>query len=169
MKLTLDRMCIQSGKLCASCEKLYQNEEITDIDIDFGKILMNVAKSQKFLSNITVLKIVETEHAIFIITNIEDKIKLQRSGDTLLSNFKGLDNRDVIFLEKTKNPKKFIEGLIGPELLVSTSTVFLPPFSEKELKVKVKKDNKNKLKILADDLSKLTKVLLGMEAHYSFV
>jgi hypothetical protein len=169
MKLTLDRMCIQSGKLCASCDKLYQNEEISDIDIDFGKILMNTAKSQKFLSNITILQIVETEHQIFIITNIEDKRKLQRAGVSLMSSFKGVDNRDVLFLEKTKNPKKFIEGLIGPELLVSTSTVFLPPFSEKELKVKIKKDNKSKLKILADDLSKLTQALLGMEAHYSFV
>ena len=92
-----------------------------------------------------------------------------RAAPAINSKFSEKDKRSLIFLEQTKNPKKFIEGLIGSDLLVSTSTVFLPPFSEKELKVQVKKSNKSKLKILSDDLSKITKALLGMEAHYSFV
>ncbi|MFV2014500.1 MAG: hypothetical protein ACC656_03665, partial [Candidatus Heimdallarchaeota archaeon] len=158
-------MCIQSGRLCATCEKLYQNEEITDIDIDVGQILMNTAKSQKFLSNITILNIVETKNTVFLISKVGEREKLLRAYPTIIAKFNEKDKRSLVFLEKTKNPKKFIEGLIGSDMLVSTSTVFLPPFSEKELKVQVKKSNKIKLKILADDLSKVTKALLGMEAH----
>ncbi|OLS23046.1 MAG: hypothetical protein HeimC2_27860 [Candidatus Heimdallarchaeota archaeon LC_2] len=169
MKLTLDRMCIQAGKLCASCEELYQQELISDIDIDVGKVLMKVAKSQKFLSNISIYNIIETESTIIIITAPGDKEKLDRAGSFLLNNLAEIDKRDFIFLVKTKNPNKFIEGLIGSELLVGTSTVFLPPFSDKELKVQVKKDNKNKLKIVGKDLSKVTKALLGINAHYAFV
>lgn len=169
MKLTLDRMCIQSGRLCASCEQLYQDDVISDIDIEVGKILMNTAKSQKFLSNITVLKIVETKTTVFVLSKVGDGAKLLRAAPTISSVFNQKDKRPLVFLEQTKNPKKFIQGLIGTELLVSTSTVFLPPFSEKELKVQVKKSNKSKLKILADDLSKVTTALLGMDAHYSFI
>ncbi|MCE7735104.1 MAG: hypothetical protein GPJ54_09520 [Candidatus Heimdallarchaeota archaeon] len=169
MKLTLDRMCIQSGRLCASCDKLYQNDVISDIDIEIGKILMNTAKSQKFLSNITILKIVETQRTVFVISKVGDVEKLLRAASAINSVFSQKDKRALIFLEKTKNPKKFIQGLIGIELLVSTSTVFLPPFSEKELKVQVKESNKSKLRILSEDLSKITNALLGMDAHYSFI
>ena len=169
MKLTLDRMCLQSGRLCASCEQLYDDDVISDIDINIGKILMNTAKSKKFLSNITILKVVETQTTVFVISKVGDGEKLLRAAPVITSAFNDKDKRALVFLEQTKNPKKFIEGLIGTELLVSTSTVFLPPFSEKELKVQVKKSNKSKLKILADDLSKVTNALLGMDAHYSFV
>ncbi len=162
-------MCIQSGRLCASCEQLYQNDVISDIDIEIGKILMNTAKSQKFLSNITILKVVETRTTVFVLSKVGDGVKLIRAAPSINSVFSAKDKRKLVFLEKTKNPKKFIEGLIGTELLVSTSTVFLPPFSEKELKVQVKKSNKSKLKILSEDLSEVTNALLGMDAHYSFV
>lgn len=169
MKLTLDRMCIQAGKLCASCEELYQNGTISDIDIDVGKVLMKIAKSQKFLSNISLFRIIETDSTILLITGPGDTEKLERAKDFVAKSLGEVDKREFVFLDKTKNPKKFIEGLIGSDLLVSTSTVFLPPFSDKELKVQVKKDNKNKLKIINADLSKITKAFLGMEAHYAFV
>lgn len=169
MKLTLDRMCIQTGKLCPSCEELYQKEIISDIDIDVGKVLMKIAKSQKFLANISIFNIIETESTVLLVTAPGDTEKIVRAKEFVLKSLAEVDNREFAFLDKTKNPKKFIEGLIGSDLLVGTSTVFLPPFSDKELKIQVKKDNKNKLKIFNKDLSTITRALLGMDAHYSFV
>ncbi len=169
MKLTLDRMCIQTGKLCASCEELYQQDVISDIDIDVGKVLMKIAKSQKFLSNISIFNIIETDSTILLVTAPGDSEKLERAKEFVARSLAEVDKREFAFLDKTRNPKKFIEGLIGSDLIVSTSTVFLPPFSDKELKVQVKKDNKNKLKLINKDLSTITQALLGMNAHYSFV
>jgi hypothetical protein len=162
-------MCIQSGRLCATCEELYDVGEITDIDIDFGKVLMNVAKSQRFLSDITVNKMIETTNKIFLIVKKGDREKCERAKSELDSQFAAVDKRPVYYIEKIKNAKQLLDELLNPIIPVGTSTVFLPPFSEKELKIQVHKQDKDKLEMKADELSIITKALLDMNSHYVFV
>lgn len=169
MKLTLDRMCIQTGNLCNTCSSRLESGEIGEIDIKVGKTFINIAKSQKFLANITIYSIVETDDAVYVIVNGADKEKILTALDFVLQQLATIDNRDYVFIGKTKNAKKLMEDVLGSDFIVGTSTVFLPPFSDKELKVQVKKENKDHLKVPAEQLSILTTQLLGMNAHYAFV
>ena len=167
MKLTLDRMCIQTGRLCTSCEDLFEKGDISDIDIDFGKILMNVAKSQRFLSNVTVTKMVETKNKVFVIVSKGDKQKFLQAGDHLTKQFSTVDSRDIVYLEGTKNVKRLIEELLMPVVPTGISTIFLPSFDEKELKIQVKKQDKENL-MSTEELSVITNALLGINAHYAY-
>ena len=169
MKLTLDRMCIQTGNLCNTCASRLEKGEISEIDISVGKTLINIAKSQKFLANITVNTIVETEETVYIIVSASDKEKIMTAYDFVAGQLATIDKRKYVFVGKTKNAKKLMEDVIGSDFIVGTSTVFLPPFSDKELKVQVKKEKKDVLKIPAAELSRLTNQMLGMNAHYAFV
>ena len=94
MKLTLDRMCISTGKLCGSCTERYNNDEIGDIDIKVGKSLLAASKSQRFLSDITLLNIVTTDESIILTLKKGDKEKIERAGDHFLDNLK---KSDLIF------------------------------------------------------------------------
>ncbi len=67
---------------------------INDIDIRIGKILMNTAKSQKFLSNITILKVVETKTTVFVLSKVGDGEKLIRARPTIYSVFQEKDKRE---------------------------------------------------------------------------
>ena len=67
-------MCIQTGKLCNNCQDKLDSGEITNLDIEIGKELMNIAKSVKFLSNITLLKTKNREKYNLLI--IKDFISL---------------------------------------------------------------------------------------------
>ena len=60
MKLTLDRMCIQAGKLCASCEELYALIEHTEkvvFVINFGSYsLLSIVSSYWIIDMKTIKK-----------------------------------------------------------------------------------------------------------------
>lgn len=162
-------MCIQTGKLCNNCQEKYDKGEITDLDIEIGKELMNLTKSVKYLSNITLLKIILTSDLVYLIVGKGDKEKLERARDQLLPKLHKIDKRTFIILEKTKNAKRLIEELLTPIMPVGSSIVLLPPDGLKELKIQIKKQDKDEIKISANELSKLTEILLGMSAHYAYV
>ena len=63
-------MCIQTGKLCNSCQAKMDDGKISKIDVQIGKILMNVGKSRRFLHEIEILKVIETDASIYIISKI---------------------------------------------------------------------------------------------------
>jgi hypothetical protein len=128
---------------------------------------MNVAKSQRFLSNITVTKMVETKSKVFMIVNKGDKQKLLQAGDHLIQQFSNADARAVMYLEQTKNTKRLIEELLMPVVPTGISTIFLPSFDEKELKIQVRKQDKEIL-IPAEELNDIINALLGMNAHYAY-
>jgi hypothetical protein len=169
VKLTLDRMCITSGKLCNTCEERFDKGEISQIDIDVGNTLLNIAKSQRFLSDITVLRIIETSKSIYIITKKGDAIKLEQAGEHLENQLLRIKNKKFTYFDKTKNAKKLLSDLLTPVIPVGNSTVILPPDGDKELKVQIKKSDKEKLNIQSDELSRITSALLGMNCHYSYV
>ncbi|MCY3410805.1 MAG: hypothetical protein INQ03_04120 [Candidatus Heimdallarchaeota archaeon] len=168
MKLTLDRMCISTNKLCNKCQDAMNAGDITEIDVEFGKILMNLAKSNKFLSDLTVLKIIETEEHIFIMVKKGQLDKLLRVNAQLMEHFSLRGTRGLTYLEKTKSSKVLIENLVEPIKPVSNSTVIIPPDGTKEIKVIFKKEDKDRLKISSDEASQVTLSILGMNTHFIF-
>ncbi|MHA2501968.1 MAG: hypothetical protein ACXAE3_03790 [Candidatus Kariarchaeaceae archaeon] len=168
MKLTLDRLCITSKRLCNNCNKKLERGIVSEVDIEIGNILLNAAKSQKNLNNLSVTNIIETSGSIYIILQSGNLGIISNSKDHLLSQLAKYSDKQVTFLEKTKNTKKLIEDLLSPIIPVSTSTVMLPPDGEKELKVQVKQDDKSKI-LSSMELSQVTRAILGMYAHYTYV
>lgn len=169
MKLTLDRLCISSRKICPNCQKKIDRGKAGQIDIEIGNILLNVAKSQKYLSTLTLSNIIETKHTIYLVVGKDQVKMLRRAGDHLFKKLKEYKNKDYVYIEKTKNPNKLVQDLLAPVDPVGTSTVMLPPDGEKELKVKIKKSDKDKIDISTMELSQVTHAILGLYAHYSYV
>ena len=161
-------MCVQTNKLCSSCQDLYDSGRISDLDIEFGKVMMNITKSLRFLSDVTIEKIIETTKTVFVVVKKGEKEKFDRAKDNLKKSLKVIDPRRFEFIDKIKNPKVLIERLLSPIIPNSISTVFLP-FSEKELKVQVKRTDKENINMSEEELSVLTNALVGMGAHYSYI
>jgi len=168
MKLTLDRLCITSKRLCNNCQKKLDNGKVSELDIEISNILLNSAKSQKYLNSISVTNIIETSNTIYIIVKAGDLKPLLRAGNHLDKQLKTYKNKNYTFVEGTKNTKKLVEHLLSPIIPISTSTVMLPPDGDKELKVQVKKGDKSSL-LPSLELSQVTRAILGMYAHYTYV
>ena len=169
MKLTLDRMCIQTKKLCASCIELMDKGEVSEFDVTFGNILMNLAKSNKYLNDLTVTKIVPTEKNIFVIVKKGHLSKVDKAEEQIMEKLGRNERRNIRFLEKSKSAKTLLEGVLAPIKPLSSTIVIIPPDGTKELKVQIKEKDKKSLFYAAAEISKLTKSVLGMDSHFVYV
>ncbi len=142
--------------------------EASDIDIKVGKVIIHASKQNKELNKITLNKIILTPMGAFLIVNEGDKKRFDRSGFVLLNELSDAIGTDVFIIEKHKKAEKFIENLISPVEPVSISTVFIPPFGEKEIKIQIKKEDQGKLSFPQETLSNIVEELFGVKAHYSY-
>lgn len=169
MKLTLDRMCIQTKKLCPTCQNLMDKGEISEFDIELGNVLMNLAKSNKYLNDLTVLKLVETDLHVFVIVQKGQIAKVKRAENQIFAKLENILKRKIIYLEKTKSPRVLLDFLLHPIKVISNSIMIIPPDGDKEIKVQIKKKFKEEVPISMNEASKLTKALLGMDTHFVYV
>lgn len=168
MKLTLDRMCITTNDLCLTCAKKMKSGEVSEIDIKVGKIIIHAAKQNKELNKITLSKIILTPSGAFLIVEKGDKARFEKSGFVLMNDLSDAIGTDVFIIERANKVNKFIENMIAPIEPISISTVFIPPFGEKEIKVQLKKEDEKRLPINQETISGLTEELFGLKTHYAF-
>lgn len=142
--------------------------EVSDIDIKVGKIIIHASKQNKELNKITLSKIIITSSGAFLIVEKGDKARFERSGFVLLNELSDAIGTDVFIIERTKKANKFIENILAPVEPVSISTIFIPPFGEKEIKVQLKKEDRKKIRIPQETLSGLTEELFGIKTHFAF-
>lgn len=168
IKLTLDRMCIQTTNLCKNCQNAFDLGEITDVDITLGRILMNLAKTNKYLNDLTVLRIVETDRNIFIMVKKDQVEKMEKAEKLIKDALDKSENRKLHFFEKTNSPKVLVDTILYPIKPVSNTTIIIPPEGHKEIKLIFKSSHKEDIPLSANEVSKLTSKILGMETHYVF-
>lgn len=162
-------MCIQTKKLCPTCQNLMDKGEISEFDIEMGNVLMNLAKSNKYLNDLTVLKLVETDLHVFVIVQKGQIAKVKRAENQIFAKLENILKRKIIYLEKTKSPRVLLDFLLHPIKVISNSIMIIPPDGDKEIKVQIKKKFKEEVPISMNEASKLTKALLGMDTHFVYV
>ncbi|RMG24974.1 MAG: hypothetical protein D6732_23100 [Methanobacteriota archaeon] len=142
--------------------------EVSEIDIKVGKIIIHAAKQNKELNKITLSKIILTPSGAFLIVEKGDKARFEKSGFVLMNDLSDAIGTDVFIIERANKVNKFIENMIAPIEPISISTVFIPPFGEKEIKVQLKKEDEKRLPINQETISGLTEELFGLKTHYAF-
>ena len=168
MKLTLDRICLSTNDLCLKCSKKLKNGEVTKVDIEVGKVIIQSAKQYRFLNSISLEKIITTSNAVYLLVKPGDKEKMLQAGYVFLNMLSDTVGTEVVFIEKIKNTRKFIESLIAPVEIINMTTVFIPPSGDKEIKIQLKEADRKKIKISAKELSEIMTPLYGYGAHYYF-
>ncbi len=168
MKLTLDSFCLKSGKLCKTCQKKMDSGEISEIDIEFGNLLIEAGKLNKFLADITLNRIIQTDKSYYLLMGKGDVEKMKRALPSMKLQIKAITNLPLYYLEKSKNKTKVLEDLFDPIAPLSHSVVMIPPEGDKELKIQFKRSDKENLKIDAEEASLITKTLFSMGSHFSF-
>ncbi len=145
-----------------------KNGEVSEIDVKVGKIIIHAAKQNKELNKITLSKIILTPSGAFLIVEKGDKARFDKSGFVLMNDLSDAIGNDVYIIERTKNVNRFIENMLAPVEPISISTVFIPPFGEKEIKVQLKKEDQKTVPVKQEIISGLTEELFGIKTHYAY-
>lgn len=137
------------------------------MDIEISKILLDLSKTVKEIKNISFYSAIELDEVVLIITRHQDVPIL--SKNEVLDKINQFVHKEVRFLERTKDPKKLVESLIHPIPVLNVSTLYLPPFSDKEYKIEISKKHENKLPIPEEVVVQTVTSVLETEAYIEYL
>ena len=166
MKLPICVIDAQTNTLCRKCKQLHREGKISDIDIELSKILIDVAKSNKDLKNVSFYSSFELENVVIIVTKKQDVPIL--SMPDVLDRIKQFTHKEIRFLERTKDPKTLVENLLHPIPVISVTTLYIPPFSDKEYKIEIEKQYKDTLPIPEEVVVQTVSSVLDTEAYIEY-
>lgn len=167
MKLPICQIDAQTNTLCRKCKQLHREGRISDTDIEISKLFLDLSKGNKNLKDIAFYSSYELEDVLMIITRKQDVPHL--SNQEVLDEIYAIVPKKIRFLEKTNDPKKLVESLLDPIPVVNVTTLYLPPFSEKEYKIEIKKEHKDSLPIPEEIVVQTITSVLNTDAYIEFV
>lgn len=166
MKLPVCLIDAQTNTLCRKCKQLYREGKISDSDIELSKILVDLSKSNKAMKDIAFYSSVELDDVIILVTRKQDVQLLSRPE--VVDKIKQYSHKEVRFLEKTNDPRRLVESLIHPIPVAKVSTLYIPPFSDKEYKIEIDKKYKKELPIPEGVIIQTVHSVLNTEAYIEF-
>jgi len=167
MKLPVCLIDVQTNTLCRKCKQLHHEGKISDSDIELSKILVDLAKGNKAMKDITFFSSVELDNVIILVTRKKDVPMLSRPE--VIDRIKQYSNKEVRFLEKTSDPRRLVESLIHPVPVAKVSTLYIPPFSDKEYKIEIDRKYEQELPIPESIIIQTVLSVLNTEAYIEFI
>jgi transcription antitermination factor NusA-like protein len=128
---------------------------------------LDLSKGNKNLKDIAFYSSFELEDVVIIVTRKQDVALL--TNPELLKMIEQAVNKEIRFLERTNDPKKLVESLLHPIPVVNVTTLYLPPFSEKEYKIEIDKKYKNELPIPEEVIVQTVSSVLDTGAYVEYL
>jgi len=123
--------CLKSGILCSKCQTKLKQGEISQTDLEIGRLLLSLESTYPPLQEINFHKAVETDGVLALIVGKGDVAKmLSNGGGKLLRTIGEKTGKSVKVLEAGADDRKFLEDLFVPLNIVTINTIWLPDGSQ---------------------------------------
>jgi len=123
--------CLKSGILCSKCQTKLKQGEISQTDLEIGRLLLSLESTFPPLQEINFHKAVETDGVLALIVGKGDLAKmLSNGGGRILRTIGEKTGKSVKVLEAGADDRKFLEDLFVPLNIVTINTIWLPDGSQ---------------------------------------
>ena len=122
--------CLKSGILCSKCQTKLKQGEISQTDLEIGRLLLSLESQHPPLQEINFHKAVETDGVLALIVGKGDVTKLLSTGGKVLRAIGEKTGRSVKILEAGVDERKFLEDLFAPLNIITINTIWLPDGSQ---------------------------------------
>ncbi|RLE55379.1 MAG: transcription elongation factor NusA [Candidatus Methanomethylicota archaeon] len=153
MKLPICLVCIKSGILCPSCQEKLDRGEITPLDIEVGKHLLELENKYPALKDATFFKAVDTEKMLIVLVKSDGRSlrPLWNRISKVMSNKIG---KPVRIIEKTASIRQIAEQVLAPARVLGVNIVWLPDGS-RENYIRVPRSDLRRLSIRKEQAEKV--------------
>lgn len=117
---------LKSGILCPRCEAKLRSGEITELDIEVARLLVNIESRFPHLQKASFIKAVDAEEYVFVVVGRGDLAKLNPIIGDLRRILSDKLGKPTIILENQSDPRPLLEDLISPLRIVGMNTVWIP-------------------------------------------
>ena len=159
------KACI-SGSLCFACQEKFDNGYITQFELDLANDFLELEESGKFpsLKTASFYNAVDVGRIVFLVIGKGHKDKF---NPDLIKYIKELYTIPNIVLIEKGSPKEMLEQIMSPAKMLGINEIFIPT-GEKEYRIVILKDDKEKLRIPIDYLEKASSIIIRGIAKLSF-
>jgi transcription antitermination factor NusA-like protein len=122
--------CLKSGILCPKCQSKLKSGEISQTDLEIGRLLLALESTYPLLQEISFHKAVETDGVLALIVGRGDVGKLLSYGGKVLRAIGDKTGKNVRVIEAGGDERKFLEDLFAPMNILTINTIWLPDGSQ---------------------------------------
>jgi len=157
--------CLKSDVLCDNCQSKLKNNEITEKDIDVSRFLYMLSDKVKSLSDVKIVKIMDSE-CLIIISKIGDAAKLVGKNGFVVKALAKEFKKPIRILEEAETLKGFVDNLLSPISVQGVNTLYTP---EGEVyKFRIPLNYKGRLNITPDSFSDIVSDIYNCKAELVF-
>ncbi|HKZ95198.1 MAG TPA: hypothetical protein VJ249_11570 [Candidatus Bathyarchaeia archaeon] len=124
------QFCLKSGILCSKCQAKLKQGEISQTDLEIGRLLLSLESSHPPLQEINFHKAVETDVVLALILGKGDVTRLLSTGGKIIRTIGEKTGKNVKVLEAGVDERKFLEDLFAPVSIITINTIWLPDGSQ---------------------------------------
>jgi len=157
---------LKSGILCPRCEAKLRSGEITELDVEVAKLLVNLESRFTPLQKASFIKAVDTEGYIFVVVGRGDLARLSPIIGELRRILSDKLGKHTILLENQCDPRPLLEDLLSPLRIVGMNTVWIPD-GTRELHIIVSGSRRN-LPVSERILHSIVEKLYGTSLRLTF-
>jgi len=126
VKAELCQFCLRSGILCPKCKKKVEKGEISELDLEIGRLLVSLEDEHPTLQDVHFYKAVETDGVLAVFVGQGQIAKILSYGGKIIKFLERKTKKTIRVLEYRSNERKFLEDLFAPTSILTINRIWLP-------------------------------------------
>ena len=168
MKTELCTFCVKSGILCSRCEERVKKGQITKLDLETIKLLLELEKRFPDIENVRFHKSSEIGELLAIQLDQADVEKITSGEAPILRTIsERLGGKKILVVGYGGDDRRFLEGLLAPLSILTINTIWLPDAST-ETKVILQGRLPRHMPVDLENSKRIANELRGMTLRIEF-
>jgi transcription antitermination factor NusA-like protein len=158
---------LRSGILCPKCKRRVEKGEVSQLDLEIGRLLVSIEDEYPLLQDVRFYKAIETDSVLAIFVGHGDIAKILSYGGTIVRFLEQKTQKTTRVLEHKSDKRKFLEDLFTPMNILTINKIWLPDGST-ETRVILKGRKRKKTSEYIKELKKIAKEAQGITLRVEF-
>jgi transcription antitermination factor NusA-like protein len=126
VRTELCQFCLRSGILCSKCKRKVERGEVSQVDLEIGRLLTSIEDKYPPLQDVYFHKAVEADGVLAVFVSRGDIARILSYGGKIIRFLERKTGRTVRVLEKGSDDRKFLEDLFAPMSILTINRIWLP-------------------------------------------
>ena len=166
MKAPICNVCLKSDVLCSNCKEKKENGDINELEIKISRKLQSLSDEYGSLRDSEILNIHDTENVVVVVTAEGDGAKVVGRSGEIVKKVAEEISKSIRVVEKNKNDREVIKGLLSPAEIESINTVFTPDGEHQ--KIVADEQYQGKINMSEEEFEEIIEKITGTKYLLSF-
>ncbi len=112
--------------MCSKCKRKVEKGEISQVDLEIGRLLISIEDKYPPLQDVYLHKAVEADGVLAVFVSRGDIARILSYGGKIVRFLERKTGRTVRVLEQGSDDRKFLEDLFAPMSILTINRIWLP-------------------------------------------